>query len=175
MAMDTHESIPRAVVDRWKRVLVDEDDQLYGAENVGATNEALDAFERRHAVTLPRSFRELYALSDGTAEMDGHEQLFWGLTTMGNVLDSFDAGDADAIWIGFADFRLQMVVFYLRADRRTGSTSVWIDRHAHSGKPLLSRVEKLVESFDEYLARYAEDPLFWRASPKKKPKKKPAR
>jgi hypothetical protein len=105
--------------------------------------------------------------------MDGHEQIFWGISAIARTLDSFDVGDGDAIWMGFADYRLQSVVFYLRGDRRTGSTSVWIDRHSHSSGPLLGRLEKLFESFDEYLQRYAEDPLFWRE--KKKQQKKAAR
>jgi hypothetical protein len=45
--------------------------------------------------------------------------------------------------------------------------SVWIDR-GRGGKTLLARVQKLVESFDEYLERYAEDPLFWRSQKKAK-------
>ena len=59
---------------------------------------------------LPDSFRELYRLSDGSTEMDGHEQLFWPLSAITRTLDSFDAGDPDATWLGFADFRLQTAV-----------------------------------------------------------------
>jgi hypothetical protein len=155
----------RAVFERWQRAVVDDEEDLQGAQSEGATDAEIEAFERRHGVVLPASFRELYRLSDGTAVMDGHEQIFWPLSAITRTLESFDAGDPEALWIGFADFRLQMAVFYLRADRQTGAMSVWIDR-GPPGKPLLAKVAKLVDSFDAYLRRYAENPLFWRVQKK---------
>jgi hypothetical protein len=153
----------RTVFERWQRAVVDDEQGLEGAQSEGAPEAAIEAFERQHGVTLPASFREPYRLSDGTAVMDGHEQIFWPLSAIARTLDSFDPGDPEAVWVGFADFRLQTAVFYLRADRRTGATSVWIDR-GPPGKPLLAKVIKLVDSFDEYLRHYAEDPLFWRVT-----------
>jgi hypothetical protein len=152
----------RAVFERWQRAVVDEEEGLCGAEGEGAPEAAIEAFQRRHGVVLPASFRQLYRLSDGTAVMDGHEQIFWPLGAITRTLDSFDAGDPDAVWVGFADFRLQTEVFYLRADRGTGEATVWIDR-GPPGKPLVAKVVKLADSFDAYLERYVEDPLFWRA------------
>ena len=151
----------RAVFARWREAIVDADEDMRGVQTEGASDASMDAFERKFDVVLPASFRELYRLSDGTAEMDGHEQIFWPLSAITRTLDSFDAGDPDATWLGFADFRLQTAVFYLRADRHTHATSVWIDR-GPPGKPLLKKVEKLTDTFDDYLLRYAEDALFWR-------------
>jgi hypothetical protein len=171
--MSTPAELARAVVERWKRAIVDEEDGSQGAENAGATEAALEAFEQHHGVVLPPSFRELYRLSDGTAVMEGHEQIFWPLAAITRTLDSFDAGDPEAVWVGFADFRLQTAVFYLRADRRTSGTSVWIDR-GPPGKPLLKKVAKLVDDFDAFLQHYAENPLFWRTkktTKKRAPKK----
>ena len=159
--MRERETLARAVYTRWQQVIVDEEDGSRGAEVEGAPEAVLDAFERRYGVALPRSFRELYQLSDGTAVMDGHEQIFWPIGAIARTLDSFDPGDPQALWVGFADYRLQTTVFFLRADRGTGSTSVWIDQLSRD-KPFPARLVKLAESFDAYLQRYAEDPLFWR-------------
>jgi hypothetical protein len=152
----------RAVVERWKKVVVDEDEGLTGVQQEPATEETLAAFEARHGVRLPTAFRALYALSNGTTEMDGHEQIFWPLSAIDNVLRSFDAGDPAAHWIGFADFRLQATVFYLRIDRADGAATVWIDRASKKKKPFPSCCVALTDSFDAFLAAYAKKPLFWK-------------
>ena len=130
--------------------VVDPDDGVIGVQQAPASEEALDAFETTHGVKLPSAFRQLYGLSDGTTEMDGHEQIFWPISAMGNVLGSFDGSDSAAHWIGFADFRLQTEVFYLRIDRTDGTASVWLDR-----------ARQVTESFDAFLEGYASHPLFW--------------
>lgn len=85
--------------------------------------------------------------------MDTHEQIFWSLSAMTNAY--FDPGDADATWLGFADFRLQQSTFYLRVERGTGKTTVWLDRK-----------QQVAETFDDFLNAYTRNPLFWRKPPK---------
>ena len=153
----------QAVLERWKNVVVDEEEGLKGVEQDPLTEARLVAFERDHGLRLPASFRDLYLLSDGTSETDGHEQIFWPLAAIENTLTSFDAGDPDAHWIGFADHRLQTSVFYLRIGRADGAATVWLDPVAGGGFP--ARLEPLTDSFDAFLSAYAADPLFWKAAP----------
>jgi len=139
------------VYEAWLAVVYDEDEGLTGVQTEGATDEELGAFEKHFAVKLPASFRELYRLSNGTTDVDGHEQIFWPLSAMKNAY--LDPGDPNATWLGFADFRLQAATLYLRIDRATAATSVWLDRK-----------EPLTATFDDYLTCYAEAPLFWTPS-----------
>lgn len=152
--------IAHAVHRLWKDVLVDANDEIRGAHREPATEAALDAFEKAHGVTLPKAFRALYLLSDGTGVMDGHEQIFWPIQAIANVMRTFDPEDPKAIWIGFADFRLRSVVFFLRVDRATKEIDVWSDR-----------TKRIASSFDEMLERYVESPLFWKKPPKRKKRK----
>jgi hypothetical protein len=150
----------QSVLERWKNAVVSEEEGLRGAEQEPLTEAQLVAFERGHGLRLPASFRDLYLLSDGTSEMDGHEQIFWPLSAIENTLKGFDAGDPDAHWIGFADYRLQTSVFYLRICRADGAATVWHDPVVGGGFP--ARLESLTDSFDAFLSAYAADPLFWR-------------
>lgn len=154
--------VANVVFEQWTHAQVDEEEpDIVGVHNEPASAEALDAFEQRHDVKLPAAFRALYALSDGTGVMDAHEHIFWPLAAMSSQLKTYDVEDPAARWIGFADFRLQTAVYYLRVDRSDGGDSVWIDAYASKEK-LPDRMQSIAESFEQFLERYADDPLFWK-------------
>jgi hypothetical protein len=149
--------VARQVFESWKATQPDEDDpDFVGIQSdVGVSAEALDAFESKHGLALPRAFRDLWMLSDGTTTMDRGEMIFWPLDVIDAQVTKWNAPDAAARFIAFADFRLSAVTYMLCYTPSSSAVeaAVWsfdaTDRWPSGAK-------QHEATFDAFLARYVE-------------------
>lgn len=130
-------SLARRVVDRWiaMNVARDQEDELTVAES------ALDALERLRGIRLPRAFRELWAVSDGTATMDDDELTFWPLD---NITSDPSLGPWQGLLV-FADYQLGTRYFGIRFEG------------AEAGAVVDTTGRQFAASFDAFLETYLAD------------------
>jgi hypothetical protein len=130
-------SLAQRIAEKWSATGIARDQETETA----AAAAALDALAQLRGIALPATFRELWAISDGTATMDDDELTFW-------PLDNIASDPALGPWQGllvFADCGLGSRLFCIRFDG------------ACAGGVVDTVGEPLARSFDEFLERYLAD------------------
>lgn len=131
----TPEHVTRTL-EKWRSVDVFGEPTCIAA--AACSEEALRAFEARHAIVLPESFRALWRESDGTEMPDAHGISFYSLA----VIDAHQTErDGEHLWVGFGD-RHHTDVIMLRYSAGTFDGVYAADR------------TRTHESFDAFLGSY---------------------
>ena len=147
---DGPDTLARLVATRWSTAHSSGDGDIV---RPGCDAVALDAFEAKFGVLLPRMFRALYALSDGTASPDAHLLSFYPIGVVPHYTETDGSGRC---WVGFADYASSRSLFLMRfAD---GVPPEVLADLGSSTRTLEERAVPVADSFDAFLQTYLQEP-----------------
>ncbi len=122
----------KSVFDAWVRQGI--------AAETGATEAMLDAIESAHGIVLPRSFRALWMLADGTMASDLHGLIFMQASDL--IQPLYATRNGAEVDLMFADWRLGTAMVLHLSPTDKGVTAVDNKR-----QPISPSFEAFVESY----------------------------